>query len=128
MRLLLDTHVLLWAWFEPAQLSDKAAVAIRAGENEVLVSAVSAYEITLKFTQGKLDQAGSVVHRFDEEVSADGFSLLPLTSVHGARAGLLPYTHKDPFDRMLAAQALADGLTLVSIDEKLDLFGVNRLW
>lgn len=127
MRLLLDTHTIAW-W---AEGSNDLPVAMRDliddASNDVYVSAVSAYEIALKHRRGKWPGADLLLAALEALVEED-FTALPLAFAHASVAGNLPPVHRDPFDRMLAAQALVEDLTIVSIDDKLDRFGVNRLW
>jgi PIN domain nuclease of toxin-antitoxin system len=111
LRLLLDTHTLLW-WADGRRLADPAVSAIASPENQVLVSAVSVWETEIKVASGKLrldfDFATSAVEH--------GFAPLPITFAHAAAAGRLPPHHRDPWDRMLVAQAQLEGLTIVTRD------------
>jgi PIN domain nuclease of toxin-antitoxin system len=127
MRLLLDTHALLWwATLHPA-LSAKAKRAIANEASEVYVSAASAWEIAIKTRIGKLDWpvATSGVHEY---VVGQGFRPLPISIEHAERAGQLLIDHRDPFDRMLIAQAQAEDLHLVSHETLFDAAGVLRYW
>lgn len=124
---MLDTHALLWWVFDSPDLSDGAADTI-ARADAVLVSAVSAYEITLKHTLGKLPEAGVVARDVGATVAAEGFVMLSVTPEHAEAAGRLPTHHRDPFDRLLAAQALLEDLDLVSVDRHFDPWGVRRTW
>ncbi|MFL6858929.1 MAG: type II toxin-antitoxin system VapC family toxin [Allosphingosinicella sp.] len=126
MRLLLDTHALIW-WVEDSPLLSQAARAAIA-ENEVLVSAASAWEVTTKHRLGKLPSAKRIALAFAAEVAAEGFVPLPVTLDHAALAGNLDIPHKDPFDRLLIAQARIERLPLVSNEALFDGFGVERLW
>lgn len=128
MKLLLDTHVLLWAAYDPGRLSARAADAIRAGRNEIVVSAVSAMEIAIKHRIAKLAYPASLARSFVAEAQARGFGLLPIECEHAQRAGGLAGDHRDPWDRLLAAQAQIEGLTLVTNDAKLAAFRVETLW
>ena len=103
MRLLLDTHALLWWWADDAQLSAAARSAIGDRANEVLVSAASAWEIATKQRLGRLSMVAADGAAFERMVSADGFEMLPVTAAHAWRAGALTHVHRDPFDRMLVA-------------------------
>ena len=127
MRLLLDTHAVLW-WFlgDPA-LSVTARKAIDEA-TEVSVSAVSAMEVTTKFRVGKLPRAQTLAHTFDDMVASEGFTPLAVTLRHAQAAGLLAIPHKDPFDRLLIAQAQLEAMTLVSNEAIFDAFAVSRLW
>jgi PIN domain nuclease of toxin-antitoxin system len=128
MRVLLDTHALLWAAFRKDLLSPRARKLIEAPANEILVSAASAWEIATKYRLGKLPLAQVLVEDFVPRVAAAGYILLSISAEHALRAGRLPADHKDPFDRMLAAQAIDEDLPLLSSDEQLDVFGVRREW
>ena len=128
MRVLLDTHALLWAAFRKDLLSARAQKLIEAPANELLVSVASAWEIATKYRMGKLPLAQALVEDFVPRVTAAGYMLLPISVEHALRAGRLPADHKDPFDRMLAAQAIDEDLPLLSNDAQLDVFGVRREW
>ena len=128
MRLLLDTHALLWWILGSPRLPARAAEAIADDANAVLISAVSAIEITTKFRSGKLPEAGDLARGFDDMVASEGFTALPITTGHGQAAGMLDIGHKDPFDRLLIAQAQIENALLVSNEALFDRFGVRRLW
>lgn len=128
MRLLLDTHALLWWLCADPQLSLPARDAIAQASNEVYVSAASAWEVATKARLGKLPGAESLAQAFPHEVERLGFLPLSITIQHGQRAGALPPPHRDPFDRMLIAQAQAENLILVSNEEVFDQYGISRLW
>ena len=128
MRLLLDTHVLLWWLIKSPLLPVSAQNLLRSRQNTVSVSAASAWEMATKVRLGKLDIAAEVVENFVFYLAREEFDVIPVTVEHGIRAGLLPGPHKDPFDRMLIAQALAENVPLVSNDRALDGYGVKRLW
>lgn len=128
MRLLLDTHALLWWLDDSTKLSKPALAAIGKEGNEVAVSAVSAFEVCLKHSLGKLPGVGHLAQAFDQVIAEQGFSELAVSVRHATIAGGLPIHHKDPFDRLLVAQALFDGLTIVSNERAFDRFGVQRLW
>ena len=125
MRLLLDTHILVWAVSEPGRLRTDLREAIVAPVNTVLVSAATAWEIAIKQALGRLTFP---LERFDAVLDTAGFSHLPITAAHGVAAGGLPRHHADPFDRMLIAQAQAENLKLVSNESVFDRYGVVRLW
>jgi PIN domain nuclease of toxin-antitoxin system len=122
VRLLLDTHVALWWHADDRRLRAAGRRAI-AGAAEVWVSAASAWEVSIKVALGKLRPPGA----FDEAVEASGFRQLPVTFRHAAGAGALPLRHRDPFDRMLVAQAQLEDLTLVTHDDVFDRYGVAVL-
>ena len=127
VKVLLDTHALLW-WLEGGkQLSRRARSVIQNPETTVLVSAASAWEIAIKSASGRL-QAKPLVADFEKQLMEEGFSELPIFSRHALRAGLLKSPHKDPFDRMLAAQAEVENLPIISKDESFDALGVRRIW
>ena len=128
MRLLLDTHALLWWLDGDRRLSRKARTAIGAEINSVIVSAASGWEITTKARLGKLPGAIDVATDVAGCVAGQGFSTLDITILHAQRAGRLPGDHRDPFDRMLIAQAQIEDLSLVSDDRVFDTYGVTRFW
>ena len=128
MKLLLDTHALLWWWTNDARLSEAARAAIEDEANDIWVSAASAWEIATKHRLGKLQEAADAVSRFNELVAADGFNHLAMNYLHALRAGGYTQAHRDPFDRMLAAQAELEGATLVSCDPVIAQMGVRLLW
>ncbi len=124
MRLLLDTHALIWALEDSRKLSAKARRAIEDGRNEVLTSAVSAWEIAIKSAMGRL----TVPSDLDEAVEHAGFTPLPLAFSTAQRLKELPEHHRDPFDRMLIAQALDEQVPIVTADRKMSLYRVAVFW
>jgi PIN domain nuclease of toxin-antitoxin system len=128
VRLLLDTHTLIWWVAGDAALSATARDAIGNPDNEILVSAASAWEIATKHRLGKLAEAGPLAIDFLDAIADEGFRGLSIGIRDGEAAGRLPGPHRDPFDRMLIAQALAESLTLVSNELLFDRYGVARLW
>lgn len=128
VRLLLDTHALLWAIAEVGNLGSAARKAVRDQRNELFVSAASVWEIATKFRIGKLPGAGPVLRDFDVIMQRLLATDLPVTRHHTLRAGSYPQEHADPFDRLLAAQASIEGLVLVSRDRALRQFGIQLLW
>ena len=128
MRLLLDTHALLWWWKDDPRLSKRAAAAIAYEANTVLVSAASAWEIATKHRIGKLPGVENALSGFNELITADGFSHLAVAHNHAIKAGGFEAEHRDPFDRMLAAQAIIEGAVLVSDDAAMKLFRVKCFW
>lgn len=122
MRLLLDTHVVLWWLGDLPRLGDRTRTAIE-GAADILVSAVSGYEITFKQSLGKL----RATDELDQYLEMDGFRALPVTMKHAATAGRLPLHDRDPFDRLLVAQARCEGLTLVTADHRMSAYDVPLL-
>ena len=128
MRLLLDTHAFLWWLDGDLKLTAVGRSAIAADPALVAVSAATAWEITTKARIGKLPQALDVAADVAGCIRREGFQPLAVTVEHGQRAGALPGPLRDPFDRMLIAQAMQDNLHLVSIERAFDAYGVLRLW
>ena len=128
MRLLLDTHAFLWWSINDGRLSQAARRAIADDDNDVLISAASAWEITTKHRLGKLPGADLIAADIAGAIANQGFDALAITVADAARAGALPGPHRDPFDRMLIAQALAHNLVFVSNETRFDHYGVRRLW
>ena len=128
VRLLLDSHVLLWWLLSDAAISNAARTAIADEGNETFVSAASAWEISIKYRLGKLPTASQLMVDFERVILDEGFVGMPIALHDGERAGGLPLLHKDPFDRMLIAQALTESLTLISNEQLFDRYGVSRLW
>ncbi len=128
MRLLLDTHALLWWLAGNSELSKNAREAIEDSANDVLVSAASAFEIATKHRLGKLPGAAAIVADIAGCIVDQGFTELPITVSDGERAGGLAGIHRDPFDRMLIAQAIGHHLVLISNETLFDHYGVRRLW
>jgi PIN domain nuclease of toxin-antitoxin system len=128
MKFLLDTHALLWLAFDDDLVSQHVKKLIATPKSQVFVSAASAWEITTKYRSGKLDFARALALNFIPRVTAAGYELLSVSTEHALRAGLLPGDHKDPFDRMIAAQAIHEDIPVVSNDTHLDTFGVRREW
>ena len=122
-RLLLDTHVLLWALEDSPELGVSTREIIVDPRNQIFVSAASVWEIAIKRALGKLRFNGNVV----ETVEETGFSALPVTLFHAEQAGALPPYHRDPFDRMLVAQAQAEGLVIVTQDANIPRYGVHSI-
>lgn len=127
MKLLLDTHTLIWWFATDDRMTQQARNAIYAADT-IYVSAISAFEIATKHGLGKLPEAGPMLTDLAAMIEGEGFEPLPLTVSDGLRAGKLPPPHKDPWDRMLIAQALNHDLMLVSNETPFDAYGVNRLW
>jgi PIN domain nuclease of toxin-antitoxin system len=128
MRLLLDTHVFLWWVAGSSDLSRRARTAIADAKNECLVSMASAWEMAVKVSLGKLTIDGSLERFLPEQLAANAFQIMPIDLKHVFRVGRLAFHHRDPFDRLLAAQALEEGLTLISADPLFEKYAVKRLW
>ena len=128
MRVLLDTHTLLWWLDGDRRLSQRARNLIAADDTAVLVSAASAWEISTKVRLGKLPGAIAVAAELPAILRQHNFEPLPIAIVDALRAGNLPGPHRDPFDRMLIAQAQGEDLALVSNERVFDAYGVRRVW
>ncbi len=126
MNLLLDTHVVIWALAEPERLSAGARRALGDPENEVVVSAVTALEIAVKQSLGKIALPGPAESWLEPAVREVGFAVIPVSFQDALRVRALPWHHRDPFDRLLVAQALG-GYTLCTRDGHLDAYGVPLL-
>lgn len=128
MRLLLDTHAFLWFIGGDAQLSAAARSAIEDAGNEKFLSAASVWEMAIKVSLKKLQ----LVEPFDvlvpREIGGNGFLYLPIEVPHTVAVTGMPFHHRDPFDRMLAAQALTESMAFLSADPAFDAYGVNRIW
>jgi PIN domain nuclease of toxin-antitoxin system len=128
LHLLLDTHAFLWWLDGDPSLTTRARAAIAADLMKVHVSGATAWEISTKARIGKLPNALDVAADIAGCIAREGFQPLAVTVEHGQRAGALPGPVKDPFDRMLIAQAMLDDLQIVSIERAFDAYGVLRLW
>jgi PIN domain nuclease of toxin-antitoxin system len=132
MKYLLDTHSFLWAVMQPSKLSRKARAIIADASNDIWVSAISFWEISLKYSLGKLDLSGVAPENFPDQAERIGLSILELTAEESSSYHQLPKgTHKDPFDRMLVWQAIKNDLTLISKDRELRDYteqGLGLLW
>ena len=125
---LLDSHVLLWWWFDPDRLTHQVRSLLIDSTSEVFVSAASIWELSLKHHQGKLPEFTAVITDLPGLLQADGFRSLPISMAHGLRAGGYSQPHRDPFDRMLAAQAELEGSVLITADAQLSMFPCQILW
>jgi PIN domain nuclease of toxin-antitoxin system len=129
VRLLLDTHTFLWWVFADPKLSRAARTAISdEAQNSVFVSAASAWEIATKYRIGKLSDARAVAEDVSGAIAAEGFNPLAISVLHSERAGSLAGHHRDPFDRVLIAQAISEDLVLLSNERAFEAYGVKRLW
>ena len=127
MILLLDTNALQWWLSDPDRLSAIAAKAMENRSNSIMVSAVVPWELAIKSNLGKL-KSQTLLANWTVKLEEEGFSELPIDSSHAIRAGLLPRHHKDPFDRVLAAQAQVTGWPIISADAIFEVYGVQRIW
>jgi PIN domain nuclease of toxin-antitoxin system len=128
MTLLLDTHTLLWFLTNDSSLSARARGAIEDSANVARVSAASIWDVAIKFALGKLKLPAPYADIFPRQLETNGFGLLPITPAHCATLLSLPFHHRDPFDRLLLAQARTEGMTLVTDDGQFEPYGVALLW
>ncbi|MFO1350391.1 MAG: type II toxin-antitoxin system VapC family toxin [Gammaproteobacteria bacterium] len=128
MRILLDTHVFLWAVAMPERLSKAASDVLQDAGVEVWLSVVSAWEIEIKTGLGKLTLQRTLGEILAEEQSVNGLGVLPMRLSHVLTLGQLPVLHRDPFDRLLIAQARVENLTLVTADQQIQRYPIDHLW
>jgi PIN domain nuclease of toxin-antitoxin system len=128
LSLLLDTHVLVWWVTDDPRLSSRGRADIEDRDEECIISSVTAFELTTKARLGKLPAAAELADGFESLIEREGFSLLAITVDHGLRAGRLIGVHRDPFDRLLAAQSLIEGLPIITADPAFRAFGVETVW
>ena len=128
MRVLVDTHTLIWWAADDPKLSRKARSVLSSLETEVFVSAASAWELSTKVRIGKLPGLERFAAEFPTRIRALGFSDLAIQVEHAQRAGLLPGSHRDPFDRMLIAQAQAENMPIISNERAFDAYHIRRIW
>jgi PIN domain nuclease of toxin-antitoxin system len=128
MRLLLDTHAFLWWVEDDSRLSRKARAAIAEPGNNCFLSLASSWEMAIKISLGKLRLAAPLERFIPEQLAANGFRELAIDFRHVARVSRLPFHHRDPFDRLLVAQALEENLTVVSADRVFRTYGLSRVW
>jgi PIN domain nuclease of toxin-antitoxin system len=128
LRVLLDTHTLLWLVTDDPRLSDAARNTFLDTNNELLCSAVVGFEIAVKHSLGKLELAEPPRTFIDNRIRNNALTPFPVTIAHAVRVADLPYHHRDPFDRLLIAQALEEDIPLLSADEILSTYGIRRLW
>lgn len=129
MKLLLDTHAMLWWWTDPERLPQRALNALRDARTEIFVSAVSAYEIADKNKLGKLQLPPALLDRFDTTIREERWTPLPVSLSHSLLAGRLAWEHRDPFDRLLAAQSALENAPLVTADPAFaNCPGLRCLW
>ncbi len=128
MKLLLDTHTLLWFIVGSANLSADARNLIEDESNEKFVSIVSIWETAIKVSIGKMSLSASFDVLFPHQLEVNGFELLPVKVAHTSVVTILPFHHRDPFDRLLIAQSIEEKMTLVSVDKVFDDYRITRLW
>lgn len=128
MKLLLDTHALLWYTLNDSHLSSTAETLIKDAANEILLSPASYWELAIKISMGKLTLNQPFDDFLDACLNKYGFLILPILPQHAAFLTTLPFHHKDPFDRLLIAQALVEKVAMVSADGQFDVYGVQRFW
>jgi PIN domain nuclease of toxin-antitoxin system len=128
MKLLLDTHTLIWAADDPARIPAAAMTLLANASNERLVSIASLWEISIKVGLGRLPLSLPFRPWIDKAIADLGLVVLPITLDHAERQAGLPWHHRDPFDRLLVAQSLVEGIPLVSVEVLFDQYGVSRVW
>ena len=128
MRLLIDSHTLIWAVDDPVRLSSDATVALQDPANELYISAASIWEIAIKYGQGKLKLHLPFHQWMAQAISSLGLTILPITVDYAAAQAGLPNHHHDPFDRFIIAQALTELIPVVGSDSSFDAYGVTRIW
>ena len=127
MILLLDTCVLLWAWAEPEKLSVRLEGLLQDPHNQVWVSAASAWEIATKHRVGKYPAGGPIIAEWSDRIARDGFRQLDVSCAHALRAGPLPGDHRDPFDRMIAAQGMMESIRVATPDSAIAALGADTI-
>jgi len=128
MNLLLDTHTVLWFWWNDPKLSDVAKDTITNPDNRKLVSTASCWEIAIKVSLKKLDLGSSYGEFIPRQIARNNFEMLTISHDHLAMTASLPFHHRDPFDRLLIAQAMCEDIPLISTDQRLDAYPVERIW
>ncbi len=128
MRLLLDTHTFLWAVLDDPRLSDQARALMLNADNEILVSPASYWEIAIKISLGKYTLNDDFEAFMQRQTIYSEFTPLPISLKHTAVVATLPFHHRDPFDRLLVAQAISEGVPIISTDRALDAYSVTRIW
>ena len=128
MKLLLDTHTFLWFIAGNLKLSSTARSLIEDLANEKFVSVVSLWEIAIKFSLGKLDLTDEFDILIPKQLEINGFEILPIETEHLSKVISLPFYHRDPFDRLLIAQAISENMQIISVDDIFDSYSTNRLW
>ncbi|MGY4397479.1 PIN domain nuclease of toxin-antitoxin system [Sphingomonas sp. UYAg733] len=127
-RYLLDTHGLIWWWTNPDRLGPAGRELIAAGDHAIVVSVASVWEIAIKTQSGKLAEIENFERDYKPLMESNGFESLAVADDHAMRAGFLPGAHRDPFDRLLAAQALIEGMSVITRDPEFAAFGCDVIW
>lgn len=128
MRLLVDSHSLIWSLDDPSKLSPAASTALQDPTNTLLVSAATIWEVAIKVSVGKLTLSAAYRDWMDRAIAVLRLTILPLTVEYAAAQTSLPMHHRDPFDRLLIAQALVENVPIISSDAQLDAYGISRVW
>ena len=128
MRLLLDTSTLLWAWATPEKLSSRVQGLLEDPHNKIWVSAASAWEIATQHRLGNFPAGRHVIEEWDDRLVQDGFRQLTISGAHALRAGLLAHAYQDPFDRMIAAQAIVQKIKVATPDPAIVALGADTVW
>jgi PIN domain nuclease of toxin-antitoxin system len=128
MKFLLDTHTFLWALRSPDEIADRARAILADPGSELLISIVIPWEIAIKSGVGKLENISNLLEDFESQVTAGGFRVIETSVRQAIRSGTLPLHHKDPFDRLLIAQALDLDVPILSCDSIFDRYSVRRVW
>jgi PIN domain nuclease of toxin-antitoxin system len=128
VKVLLDSHTLIWAVDNPTRLGAQAAVVLRDKSNELLLSAATIWELSIKFGLGKLSLSSPFAPWCNQAITDLGIAVVPITVEYSAAQSTLPRHHGDPFDRMLVAQALVERVTIVSADDIFERYGLTRVW
>ena len=128
MKFLLDTHVFIWADSQPEKLSDKAKACWEAYDHQIVLSTASVWELQIKLMLGKLSLSRSLRSIIDDHQQRNAMEILPITLDHVLTLEKLPSHHKDPFDRLLIAQAISEGMTIVTHDRAFSLYEVSVIW
>lgn len=128
MNLLIDTHALIWFAQDSPGLSKAARAAIADNSGRAFCSVASIWEMAIKLSLGKLKMSLRLEGGFDRLLEKNGFLMLPVEYRHAARVAVLPWHHRDPFDRLLVAQAMVEGMAVISHDAQLDAYAIDRIW
>jgi len=128
MKFLVDTHVFLWAILTPEKLTDRVRNLFQDPHSELLISIATPWEMAVKAGVGKLDDGAAILANFENILASGGYQILETSIRHTIRSGLLPRYHKDPFDRLLIAQALDLDVPILSSDDVFDRYAAKRVW